>query len=96
MSYYIVEIEGEPKKIINEKAYQILRNSLNKPFIFVNEDIFDKFLFKRAKKIDYDIEKIINQLTPYWKRIFKADLLNYTWELNEKTIWNMLDKAKNL
>lgn len=96
MKYYIVEIEGEPKKIINEIWYKKLKDSLSRPFVIVNEDIFDKFLLKKVKAIDYNIEEALINLTEYWKRTFKADLLNYTWELNEKTIWNMIEKAKNL
>lgn len=96
MKYYIVEIEGESKKIINEIWYKKLKDSLSRPFVIVNEDIFDKFLLKKVKAIDYNIEEALINLTEYWKRTFKADLLNYTWELNEKTIWNMIEKAKNL
>lgn len=96
MSYYIVEIEWEPKKIINWEAYKKLKDSLSRPFIIVNNDIYDKFCLKKVKEINYNIEDSLKILTDYWKRTFKADLLNYSWELNEKTIWNMIEKAKKL
>lgn len=96
MSYYIIEIKGEPKKIINQDWYKKLKDSLKNPVIFVNNDIYDKFLFVRAKEIDYNIEWALLLLSDYWKRTFKADLLNYHGELNETTIWNMIEKAKKL
>lgn len=97
MSYYIVEIKGENKKLINEDSYQKFKKSLSKPVFEINKNIYDKFLFVRCVQIEYEnLEKEIIKLSDYWKRTFKADLLNYSWELNSKTISNMFEKAKKL
>jgi uncharacterized protein YbcV (DUF1398 family) len=98
MSYYIVSIKWENKKLINEQSYKVLVESLRKwNIIQVNKDIFDKFLFERVKEVDYPwLEEEILKLSDYWKRTFKADLLNYWGDINSKTVTEMLNKAKKL